>query len=195
MTAAGVSWNWYSGGWDDAVAGDPDPLFQFHHQPFAYFANYAPGAPGRSHLRDEKEFIAAAHAGRLPAVSFVKPVGEENEHPGYADVASGERHAVDLIRAVRHSRDWKSTAIVVTYDENGGFWDHVPPPHADRWGPGTRIPTMVISPYALRRNVDHEAYDTTSILSTIERRYGLAPLSSRDANVRDLRGAFRRSER
>src|SRR3954452_14619039 len=90
LSGAGVSWNWYSGGWDDAVAGDPDALFQYHHQPFAYFANYAPGAPGRTHLRDEKEFVAAAHVGRLPAVSFVKPSGEENEHPGYANVASGE---------------------------------------------------------------------------------------------------------
>jgi len=195
LSGAGLSWNWYSGGWDDAVAGDPDPLFQFHHQPFAYFANYAPGAPGRSHLRDEKEFLAAAHAGRLPAVSFVKPIGAENEHPGYTDVATGEQHVVDLIRAVRHSRDWKRTAIVVTYDENGGFWDHVPPPHGDRWGPGTRIPTVVISPFARRHYIDHRTYDTTSILATIERRYGLAPLSSRDANANDLTGAFVRSER
>jgi acid phosphatase len=195
LSGAGLSWAWYSGGWDDAVAGDPAPLFQFHHQPFAYYANYAPGTPGRSHLRDEKEFIAAAHAGRLPAVSFVKPVGDENEHPGYTDVSSGEQHAVDLIRAVRHSRDWKSTAIVLTYDENGGFWDHVPPPKGDRWGPGTRVPAMVISPLARRHYVDHQTYDTTSILSTIERRFDLAPLSSRDANAHDLRGAFKRSER
>jgi acid phosphatase len=162
LSDAGLSWAWYSGGWNDAVAGNPDPLFQFHHQPFAYFANYAPGAPGRSHLRDESEFLAAAQSGKLPAVSFVKPIGAENEHPGYADVASGEQHAVDLIRAVRRSPDWEHTAIVVTYDENGGFWDHVPPPVADRWGPGTRIPAIVISDWARRHFVDHRSYDTTS---------------------------------
>ena len=194
LTAAGLDWAWYAGGWDDAVAGSPDPLFQYHHQPFAYFANYAPGTPGRSHLRDESEFLAAARSGQLPAVSFVKPIGAENEHPGYADVSSGEQHAVDLIEAVRHSSDWKRTAIIVTYDENGGFWDHVPPPVVDRWGPGTRIPAMVISPRARRHFVDHESYDTTSILATIEHRFGLAPLSTRDAAADDLRHAFRASE-
>jgi acid phosphatase len=194
LSNAGIDWAWYSGGWDDANAGTPDPLFQFHHQPFAYFTQYAPAGPGRSHLRDESEFIAAAQAGDLPAVSFVKPIGAENEHPGYADVATGEQHAVDLIEAVRGSKDWRRTAIVVTYDENGGFWDHVPPPVADRWGPGTRTPTLVISPYARRGFVDHESYDTTSILATIERRYGLAPLTARDAAANDLRHAFRSSE-
>jgi acid phosphatase len=194
LSAAGLDWAWYAGGWDDAVAGHPDPLFQFHHQPFAYFANYAPGTPGRSHLRDESEFLAAARAGELPAVSFVKPVGHENEHPGYTDLSSGEMHAADLIEAVRQSKDWKDTAVIVTYDENGGFWDHVAPPVVDRWGPGTRVPTLVISPRARRHYVDHESYDTTSILATIERRYGLAPLSPRDAAANDLRHAFRRSE-
>jgi acid phosphatase len=194
LSHAGRSWAWYAGGWDDANAGTPDPLFQYHHQPFAYFTNYGPAGVGREHLRDESEFIAAARAGDLPAVSFVKPIGEENEHPGYTDVATGEQHAVDLIEAVRRSSDWSRTAIIVTYDENGGFWDHVPPPVADRWGPGTRVPTLVISPYARRDFVDHESYDTMSILATIERRYGLAPLNTRDAAANDLRHAFRSSE-
>jgi phospholipase C len=194
LTGAGIDWAWYSGGWNDAVAGHPDPLFQYHHQPFAYFANYAPGAPGRSHLRDESEFLAAARSGSLHAVSFVKPVGAENEHPGYADLARGEQHTAELIEAVRSSHDWKKTAIVVTYDENGGFWDHVAPPVVDRWGPGTRVPTLVISPRARRHFVDHESYDTTSIMATIERRYGLAPLSARDAAANDLRHAFKSSE-
>ena len=82
----------------------------------------------------------------------------------------------------------------MTYDENGGFWDHVTPPVVDRWGPGTRVPTLVISPRARRHFVDHESYDTTSILATIERRYGLAPLSTRDAAANDLRHAFKPSE-
>ena len=194
LTGADIDWAWYSGGWNDAVAGHPDPLFQYHHQPFAYFANYAPGTAGRSHLRDESEFLAAARSGNLPAVSFVKPIGAENEHPGYADLSRGEQHTADLIEAVRSSHDWKKTAIVVTYDENGGFWDHVSPPVVDRWGPGTRVPTLVISPRARRHFVDHESYDTTSILATIERRYGLAPLSTRDAAANDLRHAFKSSE-
>src|SRR5439155_1650001 len=109
-----VSWAWYSGGWDAALGGHPDPLFQYHHQPFIYFANYADGTPAKAeHLRDETEFFAAARAGRLPAVSFVKPLGQENEHPGYADVITGERHVEALLDAVRNGPNWKNTAIII----------------------------------------------------------------------------------
>jgi len=186
-----VGWAWYSGGWNDALAGHPDPLFQFHHQPFAFFANYADSTAAKAeHLRDEAEFIAAAQAGTLPAVAFVKPLGEVNEHPGYTNVLDGERHAEDLINAVRNGPDWKNTAIIITYDEHGGFWDHVPPPVVDRWGPGSRVPTIIISPFARRGFVDHTRYDTTSILALIEGRWGLAPLSDRDAAANDLTAAF-----
>jgi phospholipase C len=191
LSGKGVSWAWYSGGWDDAVAGHPDPLFQFHHQPFAYFAPYRDGTAARArHLKDEKKFFSAARAGRLPAVSFVKPLGPDNEHPGYADLLSGEQHVLDLIDAVRSGPDWRDTAIVVTYDENGGFWDHAAPPVLDRWGPGNRVPTIVISPLARRHFIDHTRYDTTSILALIEHRWGLEPLTSRDAAANDMRAAF-----
>ncbi len=191
LSAKKISWTWYSGGWDDALAGHADPLFQFHHQPFVFFANYADGRPAKAeHLKDEKEFIAAAQAGTLPAVAFVKPLGEVNEHPGYANVLSGERHTEELINAVRNGPDWKNTAIIITYDEHGGFWDHVPPPVVDRWGPGARVPTLIVSPFARRGFVDHNRYDTTSILALIEHRWGLEPLSSRDATVNDLTAAF-----
>ncbi|MDT4933558.1 MAG: hypothetical protein QOK11_1450, partial [Pseudonocardiales bacterium] len=99
-----------------------------HHQPFNYFQNYAPGMPGRQHLKDETDFLAAAHAGTLPAVSFVKPIGEENEHPGYASTDNGESHLVDLLKSVLGGPDGKDTLVVVTYDEFGGAWDHVAPP-------------------------------------------------------------------
>ncbi len=194
LSAKGVSWAWYSGGWNDAVAGHPNSLFMYHHQPFNYFANYAPGMPGRSHLKDETAFIAAAQAGTLPAVSFVKPIGADNEHPGYADVLTGEQHLRNLINDVRNGPNWSDTAIVITYDEHGGFWDHVAPPtdsqHSDIWGPGSRVPTIVISPLAKRHFVDHTLYDTTSILATIERRWDVAALGTRDAEANDLRRAF-----
>ena len=191
LSAQGLSWAWYSGGWNNALAGTPDPLFQFHHQPFAYFANYADGTAAKAeHLRDETEFVAAARAGNLPAVSFVKPLGEVNEHPGYTNVLSGEQHAEELINDIRNGPDWKSTAIIVTYDENGGFWDHVAPPTVDRWGPGSRVPTLIISPFARSGFIDHTFYDTTSILAFLERRFGLDPLSDRDAGANDLTAAF-----
>jgi phospholipase C len=187
LTAKGLDWAWYAGGWNNALAGNADPSFQFHHQPFAYFANYADGTPAKAaHLKDETDFIAAAQAGKLPPVSFVKPLGTENEHPGYANVIEGENHTLALINAVRNGPNWKDSVIVVTYDENGGFWDHVPPPKVDRWGPGTRVPTIVISPFAKRGFVDKTVYDTTSILALIEHRYGLKALSTRDAAAADL---------
>jgi phospholipase C len=186
-----VSWAWYAGGWNDAIAGHADPLFQFHHQPFAYFANYADGTVAKAeHLKDEQDFLAALRAGRLPAVAFVKPVGIDNEHPGYTDLVTGENHVRALIDAVRSSPHWNHTTIIITYDENGGFWDHVAPPVVDRWGPGTRVPAIVISPFARRGYVDHHRYDTTSILALIEHRWGLVPLSPRDAAADPLSGAF-----
>jgi phospholipase C len=186
-----VSWAWYSGGWNDALAGHADPLFQFHHQPFAFFANYADGTAAKAkHLRDETEFIAAARAGTLPAVSFVKPLGEVNEHPGYTNVLSGEQHVLELLQALRSNPHWKHTAVIITYDENGGFWDHVAPPVIDKWGPGSRVPALVISPLAKHGYVDHTSYDTESILALIEHRYGLAPLGTRDAAANDMRNAF-----
>ena len=198
LTAAGLSWNWYSGGWDDAEAGHPGPLFQFHHQPFNYFAAYAPGTPGRTHLKDESHFLHAARTGTLPAVSFVKPYGAENEHPGYASEPNGSDHLVDLLKAVTEGPQARSTLVVVTYDEFGGQWDHVAPPGTghtrgahDAWGPGTRIPALVLSRSMRHSGVDHTVYDTTSILATIERSYGLRPLSSRDARVNDLAPAVR----
>jgi phospholipase C len=191
LSDKGVDWAWYAGGWNDAVAGvDSGRLFQYHHQPFVYFANYAEGTPGRIHLKDEVDFVAAAQAGTLPAVSFVKPVGLENEHPNYTNVLAGEAHAKALIDAVRNGPNWSDTAIIVTYDEHGGFWDHLPPAKKDQWGPGTRVPAIVISPFARRGYVDSTEYDTTSITALIEHRWALAPLGTRDAAAADLSGSF-----
>jgi phospholipase C len=187
----GISWAWYSGGWRDALAGRAHPTFQYHHQPFAYFAKWADGTAAKArHLKDEDEFLKDLQGGALPAVTFIKPLGPDNEHPGYASLLQGQEHVARLVRAVIASPYWKDTTIIITYDENGGRWDHVPPPVVDRWGPGTRVPTIVISPLARRRYVDHTYYDTTSILKLIERRWGLAPLGARDAAANDLSNAF-----
>jgi phospholipase C len=227
LTAGGVDWAWYAGGWDDATGNvggpgwtngngpacsnpDHDPAFQFpkcpsaifqyHHQPFVYFSNYAPGTPGREHLQDEAVFEnlvagSARHHCKLDPVSFVKPMGAENEHPGYASEPQGSDHLVSLLKAIDGSVCSKDTMVIVTYDEFGGQWDHVPPPGQaggpagphDEFGPGTRIPALVIAP-GLHGNfvVDSTEHDTLSILSTIEHRFGLQPLTARDAQVSDL---------
>ena len=141
-----MSWNWYSGGWDDAAAGHPGPLFQYHHQPFNYFAALRPG-PARAArtCRTRRDFLAAARTGTLPTVSFVKPYGAENEHPGYASEPDGSDHLVDLLKAVTTGPQAKDTLVVVTYDEFGGQWDHVATARAGQHArapttPGARAP-------------------------------------------------------
>ena len=191
LSAKAVSWAWYAGAWQAALDGNTatPPTFQFHHQPFNYFASTAPGTPARAaHLRDGgmdgAGFIAAIDSGTLPQVTFYKPQGSLNEHAGYADVASGDRHLADLIHHLERSPQWAHMVVVVTYDENGGFWDHAAPPKADRWGPGTRVPAIVVSPFAKRGVVDHTQYDTGSILRLISHKFGLpllAGLKERDA--------------
>ncbi|WP_281662775.1 acid phosphatase [Paraburkholderia fungorum] len=188
LTEKGVDWAWYSGAWQYALEHQDTgavPDFQYHHQPFNYFANYAPGtAARRKYLRDAglgddastNRLIADIDAGRLPAVTFYKPQGDLNMHAGYADVASGDRHIANVIEHIQRGPQWANTVVVVTVDENGGWWDPVSPPKGDRWGPGSRVPALVISPLARKGYVDHTVYDTNSILRLISRVHGLAPL-------------------
>jgi acid phosphatase len=228
LSAAGVSWAWYSGGWSNAdgdfaspgytngvgVCSDPNSIpnpawpycpnkvFQYHHQPLNYYASFAPGTPGRTHLRDEVEFqdlvAASGKSCQLNSVSFVKPIGLENEHPGYTGVSRGSSHLVQLLQSIEASKCADNTMVIVTYDEFGGQWDHVPPPGQggtpgthDIWGPGTRIPALIVAKELKGKFVvDSTQYDTTSIAATIEARYGLPPLSSRDAAVNDLSNVF-----
>ena len=187
LSAKGIDWAWYGGGYADAVAGHPDKLFEYHHNPFLYFANYAEGTAARAaHLKDEADLLRDIDGDKLPAVVFWKPIGEDDEHPGYTDVASGDQHTADIIKRIQDSPAWAGSLIIVTYDENGGTWDHVAPPQGGRWGPGTRVPTIIISPFAKPGYVDRTVYDTTSILRTIETRFDLAPLTDRDAKAAPL---------
>lgn len=225
LSDAGVSWAWFSGGWDNAAGNvnglgwtngagptcsDPATAggatypfcprgdFQFHHQPFNYFANYAPDTAARAaHLKDVVEFLQLARSGALPAVSFVKPIGSDNEHPGYASEPNGSDFLVELIRAVVEGPNADDTLIIVTYDEFGGQADHVAPPSSthrfgpsDAFGPGTRIPALLLARNFPRNGIDSQPHDTTSIVKTIELRFKLAPLSSRDARVEGLNTAL-----
>ncbi|MBV9065812.1 MAG: acid phosphatase [Methylobacteriaceae bacterium] len=184
LSAKGISWAYYAGAWQSALEGrnsTPTPNFTFHHQPFNYFANFAPGTPARAeHLRDGglfgSELFKAIDSGTLPQVTFYKPQGNLNEHPGYADVLAGDEHLAELVRHLEKSPQWPHMLVIITYDENGGFWDHVAPPKGDRWGPAIRIPTLIISPFAKRGSVDHTLYDTGSILRLIARRFDLPVL-------------------
>lgn len=188
-----IDWAWYAGAWQvtldefkDSTGIPKIPNFQYHHQPFNYFVKQGPQNPAerKRRLRDgglgdessTNRFLADAEAGKLPAVTFYKPQGNLNMHAGYADVASGDRHIDRVVKVLRNSPQWDNMVIVITMDENGGWWDHVAPPKGDRFGPGTRIPALVISPFARKGTVDHTIYDTASILRLITRIHGLEKL-------------------
>ncbi len=151
LSAKGISWAWYAGGWNAAVADGRRPpsekrnviyntargelAFQPHHQPFNYYARFAPGTADREqHLKDYDDFAAAIDAGKLPAVSFYKPVGRLNQHPSYTDLAQGDAHIDAVLTRLRASPLWPKMLVIVTYDENGGYWDHMPPPQGTRLG-------------------------------------------------------------
>jgi acid phosphatase len=194
LSAKGVDWAWYAGAWQLALDGKGDgdehqfpqrPNFQIHHQPLNYFKSFAPGTDARTkHLRDAgvgetsktNHFLADIEANRLPAVSFYKPQGDLNMHAGYSDVDTGDRHVMAIVDALQKSPTWKHTMVIITVDENGGWWDHVAPPKGDRWGPGSRIPALVVSPFAKKGHVDHTIYDTGSIARFLTRRFGLEKL-------------------
>jgi phospholipase C len=179
LDAAGISWTWYAGGTTQSS------------RPYLLFRDMAAGTPGwKTHVKsDESEFVADLKNGTLPRVAFVKPA--ENEHPKeMLGLYEADRHAAELVRAVQESAYWKGSVVIVTYDEGHSFWDHVAPPKIDRWGPGRRIPAIIISPFAKKRHIDHTSYDTTSILKLIETRFGLEPLGPRDAASADLTAAL-----
>ena len=207
LSAKGVDWAWYSGGWNDALKDGMQPPqvrrsviytraanadnFQAHHQPFNYYARFAPGTPDRArHLKDGIDFVRAIETGTLPPVSFYKPVGVNTQHPGYADIMTGDAHIAGLLDKLRASPQWKDMLVIVTYDENGGFWDHVPPPAGDRFGPGSRIPTILVGPTVKRGFIDSTPYDTTSILKFITERFGLEPLPGVRPRVGNLTNAL-----
>ena len=193
LSKKNIDWAWYAGAWQATLEQFKDsggipkiPNFQYHHQPFNYFKQQGPQNPAERarRLRDgglgdessTNRFFADAQAGKLPAVSFYKPQGNLNMHAGYADVASGDRHIARALKVLQESPQWKNMVVVVTVDENGGWWDHVAPPQGDRWGPGSRVPALVVSPFARKGTVDHTVYDTASILRLITRVFQLETL-------------------
>lgn len=165
---------------------------------FNYVNNHAAG-----HVFPLSQYYADAAHGNLPQVSFVEsdPFGtvntETDEHPP-ANVQAGEKFTHDVVYALTHSPDWSSAAMFLTYDEHGGYYDHVVPPAAvppdnippmvpagDKFNKfnqyGVRVPAMVISPYSSPHHVSHVVYDHTSILKFIETRFSIPPLTRRDA--------------
>ena len=196
LSDKGIPWAYYAQDFNRAVEakakGEGLSSFSYHHHPFTYFKRFIDSeAQRKAHLKDRTDFVADIQAGRLPPVSFYKPTGGKNMHPGRGSVVDGDREATELVNLIMASPQWKNTVVVITTDENGGFWDHAAPPKGDRWGPGSRVPTVIVSPFAEGGRIDHTQYETVSILKLIEERFGLAPLGPRDAKATSLARALK----
>jgi phospholipase C len=142
-----------------------------------------------AHLVQLRQYYADIRNGTLPEVSWVVPTFIDSEHPP-ADSARGMWHVTELVNAIMQSKYWRDTAIIITWDDYGGFYDHVAPPYVDEYGYGPRVPALVLSAYAKPGYVCHTPYDLTSPLKLIETRFGLSALTSRDRDSHTMLGCF-----
>ncbi len=137
---------------------------------------------------DLEEYYLDLHRGTLPQVAFIVPSGP-SEHPP-SSLLSGQRFVKSLLQALMKSPYWSRSAFLWTYDDWGGWYDHVPPPNVDDHGYGFRVPALLVSAYARPGVIDHTELDYTSALKFIEENWGLAPLATRDAAANSIVGAF-----
>ncbi len=142
-----------------------------------------------AHLVDLKEYYADLQNGTLPEVTWIVPDYQDSEHP-VALPSDGMWYVTRLVNALMQSKYWQDSAIFLTWDDYGGFYDHVPPPEIDAYGLGPRVPMLVISPYAKAGHVAHTEYEFSSVLKFIEERWKLNHLTARDHWANDMRECF-----
>jgi acid phosphatase len=176
LSAHRISWGYYGEGYDN---GHPDFAYCGICDPMQYSSSIMTNPALRKNVQHGlNDFILQAEHGTLPAVSFLKP-GDDDGHPGYSTLAAFENFTARAIAAVQNNRKlWKSTAIFVTFDEAGGYYDSGYIQPVSFFGDGPRVPMIVVSPYARRDYIDHTYTDHVSILKFIEANWGLSPLTS-----------------
>jgi len=167
LDAHKVSWKCYHLGIDATSSLE-------HYNPFVYFKRWQ-NDPRLNFKEDD--YYTDLNAGTLPQVSFFITELMVSEHPP-ADILTGQEKMAKVINALIASHLWTSSALFFTYDEGGGFFEHVPPPRVDAYGLGFRVPTLVISPWARRGYVSGQLYEHSSILKFIERRFDIPTLAS-----------------
>ncbi len=141
------------------------------------------------HVVATEQFIQDAQNGQLPAVSWVVTKSGLSEHPP-ASVCLGENWTVEQLNALMQGPEWNSTVVFLTWDDFGGFYDHVAPPVVDNFGFGPRVPLLIISPWVKPGLITHTTLEFSSVLKFIEQRFDLDPLTQRDQNANDLTGVF-----
>ncbi len=179
LQAKGVSWNYY---YSSVLVSYAPPY---------YLAHIRNNRTLLSRLVPLSQFSTDVASGNLPNVSYVDPESDYavSEHPPW-NVSVGDAWTSQVVASIMASRDWPTTAILLTWDEAGGFYDHVPPPQVDAYGEGFRVPMIVISPYAKRHFVDQEVKDHTSMMKFIATNWGLPSLTPRESQASDMFSAF-----
>jgi len=181
LESNGVSWKYYD--------EKPNPRLHSLWNPLPGFKNFTPDSALMKKVVPLADFFADIKNGHLPSVCWIVPTGPDSEHPPW-DSARGMWHVTGLVNAIMNSPYWKDTAIIITWDDFGGFYDHVAPPKVDKYGYGFRVPALVISPYARAGFVDHTQFDFTSPLKLIETRFSLPALTDRDRAANDMLSCF-----
>lgn len=190
----GISWKFYVQNYDpninyrtvEQVSGNR--ASQVIWVPVLNIARFLDDPKLSSHIVDLNEYYTDLENGTLPAVAYIAPAGASEHPPG--SIRSGQKFVKALIQALMRSSAWDSSAFMVTYDDWGGWYDHVLPIQVDEHGYGLRVPAFMISPYAKRGHIDSTILDFTSILKFIEENWNIEPLAERDANANSFITAF-----
>ena len=179
LQTAGISWKYYAPGF-----GQPGYIWST----LDAVKHIRNGSLWSSNVVAETQFVSDAQTGNLPSVSWIVS-GPTSEHPPDS-TCLGENWTVQQINAIMQGPDWNSTAIFLTWDDFGGFYDHVPPPGIDQFGYGPRVPLLIISPYAKQGFISHTQYEFSSFLAFLESRFRLTPLTTRDAKANNVTDSF-----
>jgi phospholipase C len=176
LERAGVSWKYYRG---DNVWIQPMEMIR-----------HVVEGPMYQKVVDQDRFIPDLEAGELPAVSWLVPPLHLSDHPARGrSICPGENWTVEVLNALQSSPEWDSTVVFLVWDDFGGFYDHVPPPHVDIYGMGPRVPAIVLSPW-VDQGVTSRVFDFSSVLRFIERLHGLPALSDRDRRANAMLDMF-----
>jgi len=187
LQAHGRSWEIYQGDYDGPPPTPEGAGFVTHWNP-AWYTPILADKHLWSHVANTSAFLTALAQGRLPSFSFVVPTWLYSEHPP-TDIELGDAWIGQLLQAIMHSPQWRSTAVFITYDEGGGEWDHVSPPIAFRYGYGTRTPMVVVSPW-VRPGIIRATTTNMSILSFMQHLWHMPALNRLNARQNDLLGDF-----
>jgi phospholipase C len=179
LDAAAVSWKYYA-----PSKGEPGYIWSA----LDAIKHIRQTSSWDRNVLNDSQFVQDAANGRLPEVSWLV-TGDASEHPPDS-TCFGENWTVRQLNAIMEGPDWNSTAVFITWDDFGGFYDHVPPPDLDRFGLGPRVPLLIISPYAKPGFVSHTQYEFSSLLKFAETRFKLAPLTDRDRLANGLLDSF-----